>query len=1011
MQSQLAIAPPPGMTMHKRYGVPNPIHYFKKRTARSAPPSPHDVMAGDLEPSEKHDATVWLVGKTATPLTIQDVPAAAALLSIRFKSEPFTVRSRRDLSYGIATDAPVLDLSGLTKIEVDTAEGKSTVVLEAGVTVSKLESTITEHGLNLGATVPIEKTESTVIAVALAKDSPLGPLVSSVSVVTNNGTIESSSLADAATQLIVRVELTLAPAAVAANTLLAAEPIPVTRWFTRHPSAPELDESVLSSLPADAVVTMFKIGYVALPFLTIRTAAEWAPKDSLDNWKVTPVFGENGVEEKRRALIEASRLDLPSCERSTVEFPAALQPSLPKLAEALAKQEPQMWIEIQGQTITAFYDPSAPPEGVLHSLLAPAAAANALMQPSVALVSTPVTSFTGFVAVGAKAPVPQANTVIKATLDIDGKFVSHTFAGDVYDQSSPAFAEKRHQYATTSFDSQMMPQIIAYPTTVEDVRCAILYASDTSPEGYAARRSLAWPSGKPLKVMARSGGHQYCGVSCDNDALILSMDHFSNPGTRPDFPGGPPKLGEPKEGKHLCVARGTRPDIPGDNDGSWSAGPPGTTVAVVGVGNRLVDIATFFSQNHVTIPHGECPTVGIGGHAQTGGYGHLLRSFGLCLDYLYGFTIVTADGKCRYVTRDSEGEDGDLFWAVCGGSPGAFGVTMDLVFHPIADTHYPKSTAYQAAVYYSDAAMEAALSILQDFASRDQKGEDDPMAIGDIDLMMTFENNKVLNVSVILFEMVCKDMANAKAYAAFERYIQQFERSLSFNQKRVAIPLWRVFDKFGGVKPNGKTYIPLSQISLGFTRSSKRAEVTKDGRENARPYNKVAYGSSSPIQEGFVGAFGKLLHDLTKDTDDVHCVFQFVAGGGALSRNGKEGKSSISHRDAHVSSVVFDLFRPETDKAIAAAVKYQRRFEFDVVDKYMTAPINGVPQPKVMAQWASHGDLDMSKEEVWEKYFDIPEDYHRLRAIKAAVDPQDTFHSRFTIRPASSSSAPASPAA
>ena len=51
-------------------------------------------------------------------------------------------------------------------------------------------------------------------------------------------------------------------------------------------------------------------------------------------------------------------------------------------------------------------------------------------------------------------------------------------------------------------------------------------------------------------------------------------------------------------------------------------------VAVVGVGNRLVDIATFFSQNHVTIPHGECPTVGIGGHAQTGGYGHLLRSFG-----------------------------------------------------------------------------------------------------------------------------------------------------------------------------------------------------------------------------------------------------------------------------------------------------------------------------------------------------------------------------------------------
>ena len=61
----------------------------------------------------------------------------------------------------------------------------------------------------------------------------------------------------------------------ACNTLLAAVPIPVTRWFTRHPSAPELDKSLLSSLPHDAAVTMFKIGYAGLPFLTIRTATDF----------------------------------------------------------------------------------------------------------------------------------------------------------------------------------------------------------------------------------------------------------------------------------------------------------------------------------------------------------------------------------------------------------------------------------------------------------------------------------------------------------------------------------------------------------------------------------------------------------------------------------------------------------------------------------------------------------------------------------------------------------------
>ena len=72
----------------------------------------------------------------------------------------------------------------------------------------------------------------------------------------------------------------------------------------------------------------------------------------------------------------------------------------------------------------------------------------------------------------------------------------------------------------------------------------------------------------------------------------------------------------------------------------------------------------------------------------------------------------------------------------------------------------------------------------------------------------------------------------------------------------------------------------------------------------------------------------------------------------------------------------------------------KNKFELDVVNAYQTA------YPKVMAQWASHGDLDMNKQEVWEKYIDDPATYHRLRAIKKAVDPNDVFQSRFTVRPA-----------
>ena len=101
----------------------------------------------------------------------------------------------------------------------------------------------------------------------------------------------------------------------------------------------------------------------------------------------------------------------------------------------------------------------------------------------------------------------------------------------------------------------------------------------------------------------------------------------------------------------------------------------------VQMGARWNDVYVFLMQSGTgLIPiGGGCPTVGIPGFMQGGGYSFASRSYGLSIDNLHSATIVTPSGDVHRISAASSSkEEIDLFWAIRGGGGGNFGIVVEL---------------------------------------------------------------------------------------------------------------------------------------------------------------------------------------------------------------------------------------------------------------------------------------------------------------------------------------------
>jgi FAD/FMN-containing dehydrogenase len=492
------------------------------------------------------------------------------------------------------------------------------------------------------------------------------------------------------------------------------------------------------------------------------------------------------------------------------------------------------------------------------------------------------------------------------------------FKGDVFEPEELGYLSRTKVYATTSYPEKELPLMVAYPRDIEDIKAAIAYARSNK-----------------LHIVARSGGHQYSGKSSgDSKTIVLSMDAFD----------------------HLSVSG---------------------NIAKVGPAILLTVLAERFKQEGITIPHGECPKVAIGGHAQTGGYGHLVRNFGLALDHVEAFDIVLADGNIRTVTRPAHDSlpssaqdelDREIFWGVLGGNAGSFGIVTNYTFKCIEDTDYPNSYGYTTTRKYEKSRFQKLMKLVQAMS----KGIEDGTLTADIDFMMTVESSKIPFLPVMLVEAVDTNFDGEDTGSIKNQILQSIIDAASSEQAN--------WEKSEYRKRS------LSSLSDSFVR--RFPATTLDGREFQFPYKKRINCTTNALTDDFIQQFVNMVDKVVMETKGVKLVFQMLMGGGAYQNTERRQATSIPHRD-YVFCFIFDLFYRKGYEE--TAVDLQQKMQI-IVDKHFS----GNQEQRVF--WGSFGDTDISKNEVRQMYYDSEEQYERLQKLKQLVDPNDIFHTTLTVQ-------------
>ncbi|TDC77882.1 FAD-binding oxidoreductase [Streptomyces hainanensis] len=396
----------------------------------------------------------------------------------------------------------------------------------------------------------------------------------------------------------------------------------------------------------------------------------------------------------------------------------------------------------------------------------------------------------------------------------------------------------------------------------------------------------------------------------------------------------------------------------------------------VGAGALMGDVyRSMYLKWGLALPAGTCPSVGLGGYVQGGGFGALCRRHGLVVDHLEAVEVVVADegagARTVVAGRDPADPHHDLWWAHTGAGGGNFGVVTRFWFR----------TDDAAGRRPEDLLPRPPATVL--FASATWDWDD----LTERDLLRLVANHGVWHA---------KEQADDSAY-------ESLYSALYLNQRRVGRLVLNA--QIDGGRPDARRLLEEYVEAVGEgVRASRTTswqrlpwlQATARDVENrgglTRSKSKGAY-----LRQPFDDGDGSLIHRYLADADySGHTTIVLFSYGRAVNTVDPEA-TVVAQRDSLFKCYLGTYWADGREDA--THVDRIRRLYRDLFARTGGVPASG---DRTDGSYINYPDVDLrdprwnSSGVPWHDLY-FKSNYPRLQRVKARWDPQDVFRHALSV--------------